>query len=164
MIFHNLIQLMDYWYFTQAAQVDPRARTIPFPDSLMGRLLEFGVAHEIGHTIGLQHDQIGSSTYPADSVRSPSWAHTMGSSPSIMDYSRMNYVAQPEDHVALADMLPRVGPWDKYSIMWSYKEIPNARTPEDEKATLEQWTRMQDTIPWYRFSGRKRLRRLRYAE
>ena len=67
-IFQNLIALMQAWYFTQASQVDPRARTIPFPDSLMGRLIEFGVAHEIGHTIGLQHDQIGSSTYPADSV------------------------------------------------------------------------------------------------
>ena len=67
-IFHNLIALMQDWYFTQASQVDPRARGLPFPDSLMGRLIEFGVAHEIGHTIGLQHDQIGSSEYPADSV------------------------------------------------------------------------------------------------
>ena len=77
----------------------------------------------------------------------------MGHSPSIMDYSRMNYVAQPEDHVALDDLLPRVGPWDKYSIMWGYKEISNARTPEDERATLEKWSDMQDSIPWYRFSA-----------
>jgi hypothetical protein len=151
-IFHNLIALGQYWYFTQAAQVDPRARAIPFPDSLMGRLLEFLVAHEVGHTLGLQHDQIGSSTYPADSMRSPTWNHTMGHSPSIMDYSRMNYVAQPEDHVALDDILPRVGPWDKYSIMWGYKPIPGAHTPDAERPTLEKWTEEQDTVPWLRFS------------
>jgi hypothetical protein len=152
-IFHNLIELMQDWYFTQAAQLDPRARALPFPDSLMGRLVEFGVAHEIGHTLGLQHDQIGSSTYPADSARSATWEHTMGHSPSIMDYSRMNYVAQPEDHFAVADIIPRIGPWDKYSISWGYREIPGARKPADEKATLEQWTREQDNVPWYRFSA-----------
>ncbi len=152
-MFQNVLNLQRDWYFTQAAQLDPRARVWPMPDSLMGRLLEFVVAHEIGHTLGLQHDQIGSSTYPADSVRSASWVKRMGHSPSIMDYSRFNYVAQPEDNIPIEDIVPRVGPYDKFAIMWGYKPIPGARSTEQERATLESWSRMQDTIPWYRFSA-----------
>lgn len=152
-MFHNVLNLQRDWYFTQVSALDPRSRHLPFPDSLMGRLLEFVVAHEIGHTIGLQHDQLGSSLYPADSVRSRTWVAKMGHSPSIMDYSRFNYVAQPEDSIPVGDLVPRVGPYDKYAIMWGYKPIPGAKTPEQERPTLEQWALMQDTIPWYRFSA-----------
>ena len=91
--------------------------------------------------------------YPADSVRSASFVRRMGHTPSIMDYSRFNYVAQPEDNIPLEHIIPRVGPYDKYAIMWGYKPIPGARTPDQERPTLEQWARMQDTIPWYRFSA-----------
>jgi len=151
-MFHNVLNLQRDWYFTQASALDPRARTLPFPDSLMGRLLEFVVAHEIGHTLGLRHDQIGSSTYPADSVRSASWVHRMGHSPSIMDYSRFNYLAQPEDHVDVAALIPKIGPYDKWATMWGYKPIPGAKTPQQEKPTLDTWAREQDTKPYLRFS------------
>ncbi|HEU4993782.1 MAG TPA: zinc-dependent metalloprotease [Gemmatimonadaceae bacterium] len=151
-MFHNIMNLQRSWYFTQASPNDPRARTLPFPDSLMGRLLQFVVAHEIGHTLGLQHDQIGSSTYPADSVRSKTWVARMGHSPSIMDYSRFNYVAQPEDGIPVENLIPKVGPYDRYAIMWGYKPIP-AKNVDEERVMLERWSRLQDTIPWFRFSA-----------
>ena len=165
MIFHNLIELMEYWYFTQASQVDPRARTIPFPDSLMGRLIEFGVAHEIGHTLGLparSDRQLDVSRPTRCAARR---GHTaMGHSPSIMDYSRMNYVAQPEDQLALDDILPRVGPWDKYTIIVGIHGDPR-RTDAGRRTRRRSsdGSGMQDTIPWYRFSARQSVRRIRHA-
>ena len=151
-MFHNVLNLARNWYFTQVSPLDPRAQRIPFPDSLMGRLLEYVVAHEVGHTIGLLHNMKASSTYPADSVRSVSFVRRMGHTPTLMDYSRFNYVAQPEDRIEPEYLVPRVGPYDKFAVMWGYTPIPGAHTADDEKPTLNKWAGMQDTIPWLRFS------------
>jgi hypothetical protein len=151
-MFHNVLNLTRNWYFTQVSPLDPRAQKIPFPDSLMGRLLEYVVAHEVGHTLGLLHNMKASSTYPADSIRSASFVRRMGHTPTLMDYSRFNYVAQPEDRIEPEYLMPRVGPYDRFAITWGYKLIPGARTPDEEKPTLDRWARMQDTIPWLRFS------------
>jgi hypothetical protein len=151
-IFHNVNMLIRNWYFAQVGHLDPRAQQLPFPNELMGRILQFVIAHEVGHAIGLNHDQIGSSTYPADSVRSKTWTAKMGHAPSIMDYSRFNYVAQPEDGIAVEDLTPRVGPYDKFAIRWGYKPIPEARTPDAEVATLDRWAMEQDTVPWFRWA------------
>ena len=149
----NVMNLNRSWYFTQVGHLDKRAQKMPFPDTLMGRLVEYVTAHEVGHTLGFPHNFKASSMYPTDSVRSRAFVKKMGHTPTLMDYSRFNYVAQPEDNIDLDDLIPKVGPYDKYAVMWGYTPIPNAKTPEDEKPTLEKWTRMQDTIPWYRFAG-----------
>jgi hypothetical protein len=150
--YHNVMNLQRDWYFTQVGPLDPRARALPLPDDLMGRLLEFVVAHEVGHTLGFQHNMKASSMYPQAKVRDREWVHKMGHTPSIMDYSRFNYVAQPEDGIAVEDLVPRVGPYDIWATKWGYTAIPGARTPEDEKPTLDKWSREQDATPWYRFS------------
>jgi hypothetical protein len=152
-MYHNIMDLQRNWYFSQVGHLDPRAQKFPFPQDLMGRLVQFVVAHEVGHTLGFPHNFKGSSMYPVDSIRSKTWVAKMGHSPSIMDYARFNYIAQPEDGIALGDLVPKVGPYDRYAVMWGYKPIPGARTPEDEQRTLDQWARLQDATPWFRFAS-----------
>jgi hypothetical protein len=151
--YHNVMNLLRNWYWVQVGSLDPRARDLPLPDSLMGRLVEYVAAHEVGHSLGFQHNMKASSTYDPDSVRSATFLRRMGGhTPTLMDYSRFNYVAQPEDSIPLDLLIPQIGPYDKFATMWGYKPIPGARTPEEERPTLDQWARMQDTIPWLRFS------------
>jgi len=150
-IFHNIMNITRDWYLTQVAPLDPRVQHGEFPDSLMGRLLQYIVSHEVGHTIGLYHNHKSSSLYPVDSLRSRTWLAKMGHTASLMDYSRFNYVAQPEDSIPVADLVPRVGPADIYTVKWGYTPIPGATTPDAERPTLDRWARMQDSIPWLRF-------------
>ena len=150
--YHNVMNLQRDWYFLQVGPLDPRAQKFPLPDDLMGRLLEFVVAHEVGHTLGLLHNMKASSTYPQEKVRDRDWVHKMGAGPSIMDYARFNYVAQPEDGIATEDLVPHVGPYDIWAIRWGYTPIPGAKTADDQKPTLDKWAREQDATPWFRFS------------
>jgi hypothetical protein len=150
--YHNVMVLSRDWYFTQVGPLDPRAQKLPLPDDLMGRLLEYVVCHEVGHTIGFQHNMKASSEYPFEKIRDPKWVHEMGHTPSIMDYSRFNYVAQPEDHIAVEDLVPRIGPYDVWATKWGYAPIPGASTADEEKPTLNKWAKEQDDKPWLRFS------------
>jgi hypothetical protein len=113
--------------------------------------VQFVVAHEVGHTLGLPHNQFASSTYPADSVHSRTWVAKMGHSPTIMDYARFNYTAQPEDSIPLENLIPKVGVYDKYAIRWGYAPVAGARTPDEERPALDAIAREQDSIPWYRY-------------
>jgi hypothetical protein len=150
--YHNIMNLQRAWYFVQVGPLDPRAQKLPLPDDLMGRLLEYVVAHEVGHTLGFQHNMKASSTYPQEKVRDKDWMHKMGAAPSIMDYARFDYVAQPEDKIDVEDLVPRIGPYDVWATKWGYTPIAGATTAEEEKPTLDKWAHEQDSTPWLRFS------------
>jgi hypothetical protein len=151
-IYHNVLNLQRDWYFLQVGPLDPRAQKLPLADDLMGRLLEYVVAHEVGHTLGFQHNMKASSMYPQAKVRDREWVHKMGHAPSIMDYSRFNYVAQPEDGIVAEDLIPRIGPYDVFATKWGYTPVAEAKAAEEEKPTLDRWAREQDKTPWLRFS------------
>ena len=139
--YHNVMNLLRNWFFVQTAAVNPDARAPQFRNEVMGELVRFVSAHEVGHTLGLPHNWISSTAYPVDSLRSPTFTATHGTAPSIMDYARFNYVAQPGDGVT--QLMPRVGEYDIWAIKWGYTYFPDAASEEAERMMLQ---RMVDEI------------------
>ena len=147
--YHNVMTLLQGWFFVQTAAINPEAQRVGFKDEVMGELIKFVSSHEVGHTLGLPHNMGSSWAYPVDSLRSATFTKKYGTAPSIMDYARFNYVAQPGDEdVAL---MPNIGVYDKYAIKWGYRPIPDAETAVDEKETLDSWILEHAGDPWYRF-------------
>ncbi len=150
--YHNVMTLLRNWYFVQTAAINPEAQGVAFKDEVMGRLIQFVSSHEVGHTLGLPHNMGSSAAFPVDSLRSASFTSKYGTAPSIMDYARFNYVAQPEDKgVAL---MPNIGVYDKYSIEWGYRPILD-KTAEEEKSVLDSWILAHDGDPMYRFGSQQ---------
>jgi hypothetical protein len=137
--YHNVMQLLHDWYMIQAGAIDPKARKMQFDDSLMGQLIRFVSSHEVGHTLGLRHNFGSSSTVPVDSLRSKRWVEANGHTPSIMDYARFNYVAQPEDNISEKGIFPRIGVYDEWAIEWGYRWFPRFKNKDEEKTYMNQW-------------------------
>lgn len=137
--YHNVMLLLRNWYFVQASPNDPRARKMEFDEKLMGELIRFVSSHEVGHTLGLRHNYGSSSTVPVEKLRDKKWLEKNGHTPSIMDYARFNYVAQPEDNIGDSGIFPRIGDYDNWAIEWGYKRFNQFKSPDAEKEYLNKW-------------------------
>ncbi len=123
-VYNDVTKLINSWRFVQTAQVDPRVRSKKMPDEIIASTLQYVVAHEIGHTLGFMHNMAASSAFPVDSLRSASFTQKYGTTPSIMDYARFNYVAQPGDE-GVAFEPPFLGVYDYFLVKWTYLPFPH---------------------------------------
>ena len=149
--YHNVMELIHHWYFVQCAPVDTGARKMIFDNELMGQLIRFVSSHEVGHTLGLRHNYGSSSSVPVEKLRDKVWVEANGHTPSIMDYARFNYVAQPEDKISRAGLFPRIGDYDNWAIEWGYKLLPQFKDAEAEKSYLNTWVieKLKNNRLWF---------------
>lgn len=144
---HNLMKGLHSWIRVQTGPIDEKARANKFSDAHMGEAIRFVSSHEVGHTFGLKHNMGSSYSYPVDSLRSKTFTSKMGgTAPSIMDYARFNYVAQPEDNIT--DITPKIGVYDKYAIDWGYRWMDNT-SAHQEIPVLNQWIRKHENDALY---------------
>ncbi|MDQ3998570.1 MAG: zinc-dependent metalloprotease, partial [Gemmatimonadota bacterium] len=149
--YHNHFRSYRNRLLIETGAANPAARTLETPEELIGETLRKVITHEVGHALGLPHNMIASSSFPVDSLRSPSFVRRYGVSATIMDYARQNYVAQPGDRLAPQDFIRRLGPFDDFVINWGYRVIPQARTPEEERPVLHRWVTEQKGPMPYRY-------------
>ena len=149
--YHNHMRSYRNWMMVQTGAANPDARSLPISNELMELAMEQVITHEIGHAIGLPHNMIASSAYPVDSLRSVSFSREMGVAPTIMDYARQNYIAQPDDGLQPTDFLRHIGPYDHYSVNWGYRLVDGARSPDDEADVLDRWISDRADDPMYRY-------------
>ncbi|MEA3336994.1 MAG: zinc-dependent metalloprotease [Chloroflexota bacterium] len=143
--------LAEQWYFSQASAADESAQSLPLSDELVGQLMRYVVAHEVGHTLGLRHNHRASQVFTTEQLRDPDFTARYGTAPSIMSYGRFNYLAQPGDGVT--HFIPQIGPYDEFAIAWGYRPIPGADSPADEQQTLNRWAERQIDDPFLAFGG-----------
>lgn len=148
LLFHNVVRLSRDWFYVQASPNLPRAQKLPLPDDIMGELIQFVTTHEVGHSLGLRHNFKASSQYSVKQIRDRKFTEKNGHTPSIMDYARFNYIAQPGDG---ASLIPKISAYDKFAIEWGYKQFTGVKSPKDEKPYLDKIAARQLTDPHVRF-------------
>lgn len=147
--YHNHLRSYRNRYMLETGAANPSARTLNTPDEEIGEMMKMVIAHEVGHTLGLPHNMSASYAYDVESYRDGAFTQKNGIAATIMDYARYNYIAQPGDENIR--FVRQLGPYDDYAINYGYRYIPEAKSADDEKETLDGWITEKAGNPIYKF-------------
>ena len=89
--------------------------------------------HEVGHTLGLNHNFKGSFLHNTEDVHKPEITSKVGVTSSVMEYPAINLAPLGVEQGDYYDIVP--GPYDKWAIKFGYK--PNL-TEEERRSILSE--------------------------
>ena len=107
------------------------------PESEKKRLLQEGlrhlVLHEVGHTLGLNHNMKSSSSIPLAELHDMKLAEERGLVPSVMDYTPINLAPKGQKQGKFFSDVP--GLYDKWAIEYGY--TPSLSDPQKEQERVK---------------------------
>lgn len=97
----------------------------PVPREYLDQVVKWVVMHEVGHSLGLQHNFRSSASTPLERLHDREWTARNGVFSSVMEYPTVNLApdGQPSGHY----YNPGVGSYDRWAIAYAY-------TPDPERA------------------------------
>lgn len=92
-------------------------------DEFIDQFTKWVTMHEVGHSLGLQHNFGSSKDTPLDKLYDPAWAETNGITSSVMDYHALNLA--PDGQTTGYYYSPEVGSYDEWIIAYGYTPDPD---------------------------------------
>ena len=149
-VYNDILKVINNWRFVQTAHVDPRVRSRRMPQDVLDESLEYVIAHEAGHTLGFMHNMAASAAYSTESLRNAAFSREHGTTASIMDYARFNYIAKAGD-TAAGLTPPFLGPYDEWLVKYAYCPVPEAKSMKEEAGIICAWVDEKAGDPVYRY-------------
>lgn len=97
----------------------------PVPAMYVDQAVKWVVMHEVGHTLGLQHNFRSSASTPLAKLQDAAWASENGIYSSVMEYPAINLA--PKGKQTGPYYTPGIGSYDRWAISYGY-------TPDDARA------------------------------